>query len=86
MTQAGPPWRRRGSKPLQLARALPAGEGKGAEALVREGEVAARSLDAPRVFGSANRGRDSMCVPAGGIGNYYSVCSVEILGCKVLQL
>eukprot|EP01046_Picozoa_sp_COSAG06_P026213 COSAG06_NODE_2245_length_7263_cov_19.964964_9_plen_151_part_00 len=31
---------------------------------MREGEAAARPLDAPRVFGGVNGGRDSTCVPA----------------------
>ncbi len=56
--------------PLPLARALPAGIGEGSRgARVREGEAAARPLGAPRVFGSVNGGRDSMCVAAAALAS-----------------
>ena len=56
--------------PLPLARALPAGKGEGSRgARVRDGEAAARPLGAPRVFGSVNGGRDSMCVAAAALAS-----------------
>ena len=47
-------------------------------ACVRQGEAAARPLGAPRVFGSVNGGRDSMCVAAAAVASASASTSVAL--------
>ena len=57
-------------------------KGKGAEARVcGRGEAAARPLGAPRVFGSVNGGRDSMCVAAAAFASVFCLYFCCVLSC-----